>query len=219
MDTTLPRAEPSGGEAAGPATDWAQLYRDHVAAVVELARRLTPEELSAHVPGTPLWSVRDVLAHLAGGPADTVEGRTEGAPGPEWTARHVTERRGRSVLDLTFELVRNQEAIAASLVEDVRRAPVVWDISTHLADLHEALGLDRPAECYWRPVVDAIGRSRAADLVDRVAPYELFRAVFSRRSRAQVRSWGTGLADEVLDKIAVFGPRDDDQPTPHEPVS
>ncbi|GGF45525.1 hypothetical protein GCM10011519_19290 [Marmoricola endophyticus] len=201
----------SGGDRG---TDWGQLYRDHVAAVTELARRLTPEELSAFVPGTPEWSVRDVLAHLAGGPADTVSGRTEGAPGPEWTARHVVERRGRSVLDLTAELARNQEAVVASLLEDVKRAPVVYDIATHLADLHEALGLDRPAERYWQPVVDAIAQSRAAELVDRVAPYELFRAAFSRRSRTQLRAWGTGLADEVLDRIGVFGPRDDDQPTP-----
>ena len=48
-----------------------------------------------------------------------------------------------------------------------------------------------------------------------VPPYELFRALFSRRSRAQVRAWaGPVPTDEQLDAIPVFGPRDDDQPQP-----
>ncbi len=47
-----------------------------------------------------------------------------------------------------------------------------------------------------------------------MAPYELFRAVFSRRSRAQMAGWGTALTAEELDDVGIFGPRDDDQPVP-----
>ncbi len=73
-------------------TDWAVLYRDHVDAVSALASDLTDEQLATPVPGTPAWAVRDVLAHVAGGPADVLTGRMDGAPGPEWTSRHVSER-------------------------------------------------------------------------------------------------------------------------------
>ena len=47
-----------------------------------------------------------------------------------------------------------------------------------------------------------------------VAAYELFRAIFSRRSRRQMRAWGGSLTDEQLDALCIFGPREDDQPQP-----
>ncbi len=50
-----------------------------------------------------------------------------------------------------------------------------------------------------------------------ITPYELFRGVLSRRSRRQMLAWEwTGDLDpaEVVDRITVFGPREDDQPTP-----
>ncbi len=52
------------------------------------------------------------------------------------------------------------------------------------------------------------------ELADRVPPYELFRACFSRRSRAQMQASGTGLSAEELDDLCIFGPREDDQPVP-----
>jgi hypothetical protein len=66
-------------------------------------------------------------------------------------------------------------------------------------------------------VLDAIaprvlGQSAAA--VDHVPDYELFRAIFSRRSRTQMTGWGSALDPTWLDQICLFGPRDDDQPVP-----
>ena len=52
------------------------------------------------------------------------------------------------------------------------------------------------------------------DVVE-VSRYELYRALFSRRSRAQVQAWGSPVLDAGrLDELPVFGPRDDDQPLP-----
>lgn len=192
-------------------TDWGALYRDHVAAVAALAGDLSDDQLATHVPATPAWTVKDVLAHLAGGPADLVTGRTEGAPGPEWTSRHVAERTHLPVADLVAELVTNQDAIAASTVDNPRPA-VVWDIAVHHADLHEGLGLGRLPHRLWDPVVAMVAPMRAPDLVDRVDPYELFRAVFSRRSQTQLRA--LGVTDDVVADVGVFGPRSDDQPVP-----
>jgi hypothetical protein len=48
-----------------------------------------------------------------------------------------------------------------------------------------------------------------------VDPYELYRGLFSRRSRAQMRAWAwSGNAERYVDRLPVFGPRDDDQPIP-----
>ena len=45
-----------------------------------------------------------------------------------------------------------------------------------------------------------------------VPPYELFRALFSRRSRGQIAAWAGDAVDP--DQVCVFGARDDDQPVP-----
>lgn len=192
-------------------TAWGALYRDHVSAVGALARDLTDDQLQTAVAGTPAWTVHDVLAHMAGVAADNVTGRMDGAPSPEWTARHVNERAHLPVADLVEELRTNQDAVADSVVDNPRPA-LVWDIAVHHADLHEALGMGRLPDRFWQPVVETVGPMMAADLVGQVAPYELFRGVFSRRSRTQMGAWGTDVDDERLADLCVFGPRDDDQP-------
>ena len=196
-------------------TDWGALYRDNVAAVSALAGDLTDEQLRTPVPGTPAWTVRDVLAHLAGGPADAVTGRMDGAPGPEWTARHVGERYELPVADLVEEMRVHQDAIAESTVDNPRPA-IVWDIAVHHADLHEALGLGQLPEHLWAPVLAGVAPMKfgTAGVPEDVDPYELFRAIFSRRSRTQMQAWGLPLSAEQLDELCIFGPREDDQPVP-----
>lgn len=191
-------------------TDWGDLYRDHVTALSALATDLSDDVLAQVVPATPAWRVQDVLAHLAGGAADATTGRMDGAPGPEWTARHVAERSPLPVATLLDELRTNQDGIAASTIDNPRPA-MVWDIAVHHADLHEALGLGRMPDRLWEPVVLMVGAWRAPDLVDKVDSYELFRGVFSRRSRAQIQGWDVGADPEQL---CIFGARDDDQPVP-----
>ena len=62
------------------------------------------------------------------------------------------------------------------------------------------------------PVVLGLSSRTTAVAVD---PYELWRGVFSRRSRDQVRAWDwTGDPGPWVERIGVFGPRDDDQPLP-----
>ena len=196
-------------------TDWGALYRDNVAAVSALAGDLTDEQLATTVPGTPAWTVRDVLAHLAGGAADAVTGRMDGAPGPEWTARHVGERCELPVADLVEELRSHQDAVAESTVDSPRPA-IVWDVAVHHADLHEALGLGQLPERLWAPVLGGVAPMKfgSAGVPEDVDRYELFRAIFSRRSRTQMQAWGLPLSPEQLDELCIFGPREDDQPVP-----
>ena len=178
----------------------------------------------------PGWTVHQVLAHLAGSASDAVSGRMDGAPGEEWTARHVAEREGTAPAALAAELRSTQAAIAAS-TEDNPRPAIVWNISVHLADLREALGLPVLEAALWEPVLAAVAPYRLGDVPatvvagdDRwgaggdeveVSRYELYRALFSRRSRAQMQAWGSPVLDaDQLDELPVFGPRDDDQPLP-----
>lgn len=195
-------------------SDWGEVYRGNAEAVAALGRGLTPTQLATAVPASPAWTAQEVFAHLAGGPADLVTGRMDGAPGPEWTARHVNERMHLPVADLVEELLSHQGAVVASTVDNPRPA-IVWDIAVHHADLHEAFGLGVPPERLWRPVLDVVAPMMLGDVsAEGVAPYELFRGLFSRRSRAQMAAWGLPLDQDRLDVICVFGPREDDQPMP-----
>ena len=197
-----------------PETDWGQLYRDNVGAVTALAEHLTTEELSLRVPATPDWTVHDLLAHLAGETTDLLNGRMDDAPSAAWTARHVDA--ARSPEDLTDELRGNLDGIVATLEGNTRPA-LVWDIAVHHADLHEALGKGAPPEAMWHPVLDASAPRLVGEHTEHVAEvpaYELFRALFSRRSRGQMSGWGTPLDPATLDGLCMFGPRDDDQPVP-----
>ncbi len=213
-----------------PTNDWGQVYADCVAALAVAAERLTSAQLATAVPATPEWTVHDLLAHSAGAPVDALSGRMDGAPTPAWTGRHVAERADSSVAELVAEMRGTVDDIADS-VRDNPRPALVWDKAVHLADLHEALGLGAPAEQTWVGVLDSVADWRLAELPltvrsgDRtwgaggdeavVTPYELFRALFSRRSRAQIRAWaGAVPTDDQLDAVPVFGPREDDQPQP-----
>jgi uncharacterized protein (TIGR03083 family) len=208
-------------------TDWAQLYRDHAAAVSALALGLSDDELATTVPATPAWTVRDVIAHLAGSASDVVTGRMDGAPAPEWTARHVGERVGLTVDDLVAELRDTADAVIDAVADSPRPA-AIWNIAVHHADLHEALGRRELAPELWQPVLDAAaammlgersvtvqtgaGAYGAGGPELAVPAYELFRSLFSRRSRGQIASWAGDALDP--EEICVFGARDDDQPVP-----
>lgn len=189
-------------------TDWGALYVDHVTALAALAGDLTAEQAAGVVPACPEWSVREVYAHLAGGAADGLAGRTDGAPGEAWTARHVAERAERTLGELVVELQANATPTATRL--DLRSSAAVWDIATHHADLHEALGRSRLPDPLWQPIIETFAMRRVPDLVGTIDDYELFRGLFSRRSRAQLQA--LGLDEAAAESLGVFGPRDDDQP-------
>lgn len=79
------------------------VYRNARGRLAELAQGLSAEQLHTPVAATPEWTVHELFAHLVGGAADVASGRLDGLPGDEWTARHVGERRHRSVSELLAE--------------------------------------------------------------------------------------------------------------------
>ena len=101
----------------------------------------TPE-LATTVPGCPLWTVRDLLSHLVGLPADALAGNLANAASPDWTHAQIEARRDLSVADLVEEWTANGPAFEASLPD---RGFLGWvftyDVTMHGDDLREALGL------------------------------------------------------------------------------
>jgi uncharacterized protein (TIGR03083 family) len=211
--------------------------------VAGLAADLTAEQLAIPVPATPGWTAHELLAHLVGGAADAASGRLDGAPGPEWTARHVGERRNRSVRELLEEWQVAGPIVEAGLIGQQFTGPnLAADIICHEADLREALGLGRVDRAHWqRPFLEVMMLRLGAQLrrsptllicdelgqewhcgsgepVTRVRAdgYELLRASFGRRSRRQIAAWEWSPApsSQIVDCFSVFGPRDDDQPVP-----
>ena len=210
------------------------VYRDARGRIAELAGALTDDELASALPGCPEWTAQDLIAHVAGVAADAVAGRAEGAPGPDWTAAQVTQRKGHPVPDILAEWAQNGPHIEAGLAARRISSRIVFDVLTHEADLREGLGR-QPADG-WQPILGLLARQAvrggdgtlvihivggdthrggAGEPVTelRVDPYELFRGLGSRRSRAQMRSWNwTGDPAPYLETLPMLGPRDDDQP-------
>jgi hypothetical protein len=92
-----------------------QIAQHYLAAhvrLVELAATLSDADAATAVPGTPGWTVHDVLAHLAASPTDILAGRLTGMPSDEFTAGQIDERRDRTVDALVAEWSGNVAAMA-----------------------------------------------------------------------------------------------------------
>jgi uncharacterized protein (TIGR03083 family) len=211
----------------------ATLYREARRRIIAVARDLDAARLATPVPACPRWTVRDLLGHLAGVTADVANNNLAGAPGDEWTEAHVAARTDRSVPELLAEWDEfgpRWEEIARSAAHPsfIVRNPFL-DTGVHEADLYGALGLDRPpAEIYQAiaaSVVPRVGEdfdgigvftvitpdgsyrlgNGDAEASVRVDTYTLSRAVFGRRSRAQIEAWDwTGSPSHFAERITVM---------------
>jgi uncharacterized protein (TIGR03083 family) len=133
-------------------------YRSGHDRVAALVAGLGEVELARGVPACPDWTVRDLVAHLAGSAADVAARHTAGMPGPSWTAAHVERGAGRTVGELLAEWDEHADA-AAQAIED-RRVPagVLHDLLVHEGDLVEALGAHAPPWDGWAPAARLVVR-------------------------------------------------------------
>ncbi|HEU4330531.1 MAG TPA: FAD-dependent monooxygenase [Lapillicoccus sp.] len=140
----------------------ASAYEDGVHRVVALVDRLSPSDLERPVPACPLWTVRDLVAHLCGVAEDATrgdffEGATQAWADPElaarreaWTANHIESRRTLDADQLVADLQRHGTALVRALRHGNNAATDVpaWmigapaaDLAVHLDDLREAVEL------------------------------------------------------------------------------
>jgi uncharacterized protein (TIGR03083 family) len=187
------------------------LYRDGRNRFLDLVRDADP---ATTVPACPSWTVKDVLAHVAGIPADILAGRLDGVATDPWTAAQVDARRDRTIADIAAEWQETGPQIDA-IVDSFgpTGAQLLFDLTTHELDVRAALGAPLPDSL---PVYDvALGfvmENLAAGVVGDGGPLridadgaswslggdgapkaaltttkrELIRAVAGRRSRAQI---------------------------------
>jgi uncharacterized protein (TIGR03083 family) len=198
-------------------TTSAELYRATRERVTATVRGLDPADLGRQVPACPEWTVHNLVSHLAGVAADFAVGNVDGAPRPPWTSVQVDARRSMPMDAILDEWAETGPALERVILGETTSNPLVcnpWvDSGTHEADLHGALGTgQRPPSALWIGTLDWLlsdppseGVQGSLSIVTpdgtyqlgsgdpvaeaRTSSYELFRAVFGRRSDAQVRSW------------------------------
>lgn len=126
----------------------AAAYRDLRTRILERTADLPIETVERVVPCTPAWTVRQLMAHLAGVPADILTGDTENAATEAWADGHVEQRDDRSIEEIRAEL-----AEVGPEVDEVLRAfadafppPFFLDAWTHEGDLCHALGVPMSAD-------------------------------------------------------------------------
>jgi uncharacterized protein (TIGR03083 family) len=215
--------------------DIARHYRSAHARLTEFARGLSAEQAGTAVPGTPGWSVHDVLAHLTAIPADALAGRLTGVPSDDQTATQVAERKDRDVGELLGEWAPNVPAMCEGAQAGLVPPNLAVDALTHEQDIRGALG-EAPAitaeelrfctnryafgcgyglkQASIPPLAIAAtdtdfaftaGIGEPAASV-RASEFELFRALSGRRSRSQVTAYEwTGDPAPYLDRFNIFG--------------
>lgn len=198
--------------------DAAAIYAAERRALIDLVRHAGPEAAGTTVPASPAWTVKDVLAHLAGIADDTLAGRLEGLGTDPWTAAQVDARRDRSLDEVIAEWEQRGtefEGLIAQMPPHVAAA-TMGDLTTHAHDVRAAL--ERPGERDSAGVAMATGyyverfRRRAdraglpalaiqagdarhrigegdAEVTVAVPPFELYRALTGRRSQGQIAAW------------------------------
>ena len=185
------------------------LYAQGRGRIIELVTDADPD---TRVPTCPLWSVQNVLAHVAGIPADILAGNVEGAATDPWTAAQVDARRDKTIAEIVAEWLETGPRVD-DMIDSFGRtgAQLLLDLTTHEHDIRLALG--RPGE-RDAPVLDialdfiaggfgtfvdqplaveADGRSwRFGDGTPtttlRGSRFDVVRAFTGRRSRTQVES-------------------------------
>ena len=138
----------------------------------QLVGSLSDHELQQPVRACPGWTVQDVVAHHVGAISDVAAGQLPEIGDPsrlleQWrdpevardrdamTARHVTDRRGRSVRELLQEWDDDAAVLAPALTGDrpmpgdlspMIAAIAVNDVVVHEGDVREALGIGAAPE-------------------------------------------------------------------------
>jgi uncharacterized protein (TIGR03083 family) len=200
--------------------------------VIELVADLPPDRAELYVPACPDWTVRDLLSHMVGLGADVVAGDEPDDHNEAWTSKQVANRQGRDVAALVAEWQDLTRPIQDWM--RARNTRPLGDVIIHEQDLRGALRVpggrdsggvaairDRftgrfSAALGARPPIALQGQSWSwcsagdpadATVVVRADEFDLARALVTRRSAAQIRSWTVrGDVDPYLDAFALLGP-------------
>jgi uncharacterized protein (TIGR03083 family) len=220
--------------------DLGELYAASRHRITDLIMTAPPEMVEQRCPGTPEWTVHDLVAHLRGVTEDVRLGNLAGVATAPWTADQVRRHGGTDVETLLVDWSEDAAPLESFLSSPhgVAGARAVVDVYVHEADVRGALdrvvGLPEVFSTWVAsPITEHVfeGATAAglpplrietnegdllgaddAEVVVRVSRYELFRALFGRRSASQVNRWDWGGVDAepYLEHFFIFGPRTTD---------
>jgi uncharacterized protein (TIGR03083 family) len=159
---------------------------------VRLDDLLRGREGTEQVVCCPGWTVRDVVAHLAGLCEDWVTSNLLGYASDEWTASQVARSEGRTLDEILDAWAVAATAFAALPDDELMGPPSRWafgDAVSHEADIRTAIAAPpSPDDAVRASLKLAIPRWRAA-LSDASAPTLLARV-------PGVRDWWLGTHDD-----------------------
>ena len=207
--------------------EWARAQ----ARVIALVAPLTAEQAAVRVPACPDWTVRDLFSHMVGLGADVVAGDEPDDHNAAWTEKQVATRRDHDVAALVAEWeglsgplqewMRAQQHPAAQRRDHPRAGPAGGAGRARRAGLGRRGAVrDRFLPRFGARVADlppialvgdgfswaSAGDPDAADVVVRASDFDLARALVTRRSAAQLRSWTVrGDVGPYLDGFALLG--------------
>lgn len=214
--------------------DYPAIYRGTRERIDGLVRDLPVEVLDRAAPATPEWSVRDIVAHLAGCAADLLVGNLDGLAGDAWTQAQVDARGGREIGDVLDEWHRCGEVVDGMLedLDPMLRLMALTDAVTHEHDIRGAEGApgargSDAVEFGFESVSRGIGAQRGASGALRIVHeagesvvgpgdpsatlrttrFEVLRAGVGRRSYEQIAAWdwqGDALPETMV--LGMFSP-------------
>lgn len=215
------------------AREW-RAGHERVCALVEQVVAERPDDLELAVPATPDWSARQLLAHVVGLGIDVLAGDEPDDHHQDWTGAQVAARARSSAAELLAEWRAAAGDLETYLREQSPRP--LGDLLIHEQDLRGALdapgargtaGLamvratmaDRVGEAVrdagLAPLVleqqDGSWRWSSGEgepgVVLRADGFDLFRAVTSRRTAAQLEGYrADGDLEPYLTHLALLGP-------------
>lgn len=123
-------------------TELGSVYAAGRQRVIEAVSGLSESEAEQRVAACPEWSVKDVLAHLAGICDDILTGNVEGVATDPWTAAQVEKRKDSSLADVLAEWAEKGPQIDP-LVEffpGMVGRQFIADFTSHEHDVRQAIG-------------------------------------------------------------------------------
>ena len=196
--------------------------------VIALVGGLSADEAEVRVPACPDWTVRDLFSHMVGLGSDVVAGDEPDDHNEAWTANQVDTRRDHDIAALVTEW----EKAAAPLREwmAAHGPRPLGDVIIHEQDLRGALGvpggqdsagvalirdrfagrwaaaLPEGASIALRGQSFSHGDVEGAAVLVAASDFDLARALVTRRSAAQLRSWTVrGDVEPYLGSFALLG--------------
>ncbi|GGG02744.1 hypothetical protein GCM10007304_16000 [Rhodococcoides trifolii] len=199
--------------------------------VLDLVQSVPGDRWEATVPACPDWTARNLLSHMIGLNADVLAGEEADDHNADWTQKQVDDRQNATVEDLAAEWRSLTDPMRTWMAENNTRP--LGDAIIHEQDLRGALGVtgaqdSEGLQAMRDKLADGLGdavkdlpplelrgarwtwlsqpEAGTPEVVLSAPDFELIRALMTRRSEAQLRSWTVeGDIGPYLDHFGTMG--------------